>query len=128
MGSVMQRTGVDGVVDGCPGAGWQTGWGDQAAPAASWGVAGVWPVRSLVPVTELAELQHTSDAAAIAEAEAIQARPGPRIPHEVVEAMMGADEATHDAMAAALDARAGEDLPPEQVTALRETIRARRGA
>jgi len=86
------------------------------------------PVAALVPVTELAELQHTSDAAAIAEAEAIQARPGPRIPHEVVEAMMGADEATHDAMAAALDAPAGEDLPPEQVTALWETIRARRGA
>jgi hypothetical protein len=42
--------------------------------------------------------------------------------------MMGADEATHDAMAAASDARAEEDLPPEQVTALWETIRTRRGA
>jgi antitoxin (DNA-binding transcriptional repressor) of toxin-antitoxin stability system len=86
------------------------------------------PVAALVPVTELAQLQHASDTAAIGEAEAVQARPGPRIPHEVVEAMMGADEATHDAMAAALDARAGEDLPPEQVTALWETIRTRRGA
>ena len=86
------------------------------------------PVAALVPVTELAELQHTSDSAAIAEAQAIRARPGPRIPHHVVEAMMGADEATHDAMAAALDVRAEEDLPPEQVTALWDTIRTRRGA
>jgi antitoxin (DNA-binding transcriptional repressor) of toxin-antitoxin stability system len=86
------------------------------------------PVAALVSVTELAELQHTSDSAAVAEAQAIQARPGPRIPHEVVEAMMGADEITHDAMAAALDARAEEDLPPEQVIALWETIRTRQGA
>jgi antitoxin (DNA-binding transcriptional repressor) of toxin-antitoxin stability system len=86
------------------------------------------PVAALVPVSELAELQHMSDSAAIAEAQAIKARPGPQIPHEVVEAMMDADEDTHDAMAAALDARAGEDLPPEQVTALWEAIRASRGA
>jgi antitoxin (DNA-binding transcriptional repressor) of toxin-antitoxin stability system len=86
------------------------------------------PVAALVPVSELAELQHMSDSATAAEAQAIKARPGPRIPHEVVEAMMEADEATHDAMAAALDARADEDLPPEQVTALWEAIRARRGA
>jgi antitoxin (DNA-binding transcriptional repressor) of toxin-antitoxin stability system len=87
------------------------------------------PVAALVPLSELAELQHMSDSAAIAEAQAIKARPGgPRIPHEVVEAMMEADEATHDAMAAALDARVGEDLPPEQVSALWEAIRARRGA
>jgi hypothetical protein len=69
-----------------------------------------------------------SDSAVIAEAQAIKARPGPRIPHEVVEAMMSADEATHDAMAAALAGHVGEDLPPEQVTALWETIRTRRGA
>ena len=86
------------------------------------------PVAALVPPTELAELQQTSDSAAIAEAQAIQARPGPRIPHEVVEAMMDADDATHDAMAAALDARAGEDLPPDEVTALWETVRTRRSA
>lgn len=86
------------------------------------------PIAALVPVTELTELQHASDSAAIAEAELIRARPGPRIPHEVIEAMMGADDATHDAMAAALDARAGEDLPPDEVTALWETIRTRRGA
>jgi len=86
------------------------------------------PVAALVPPTELAELQHASDSAAIAEAQAIRARPGPRIPHEVVEAMMDADDATHDAMAAALDARADEDLPPNEVTALWETIRTRRSA
>jgi antitoxin (DNA-binding transcriptional repressor) of toxin-antitoxin stability system len=86
------------------------------------------PVAALVPVTEFAELQHTSDSAAIAEAQAIHARRGPRIPHEVVEAMMGADEATHDAMAAALDARTSEDLPPGEVTALWETVRTRRRA
>jgi hypothetical protein len=49
-------------------------------------------------------------------------------PHEVVEAMMVADEATHDAMAAALDVRAEEDVPPEQVTALWEAVRTRPGA
>jgi antitoxin (DNA-binding transcriptional repressor) of toxin-antitoxin stability system len=86
------------------------------------------PVAALVPLTELAELQHTADSVAIAEARAVQARPGPRIPHEVIEAMMDADDFTHDAMAAALDARTKEDLPPEQVTALWETIRTHRGA
>ena len=35
-----------------------------------------------------------------------------------LEAMMAADDATHDAMAAALDARADQDLPPDEVTAL----------
>jgi antitoxin (DNA-binding transcriptional repressor) of toxin-antitoxin stability system len=86
------------------------------------------PVAALVPPTELAELQQTSDFAAIAEVQAVRARPGPRIPHEVVEAMMDADDATHDAMAAALDARAGENLPPGEVSALWETIHTRRGA
>jgi antitoxin (DNA-binding transcriptional repressor) of toxin-antitoxin stability system len=86
------------------------------------------PVAALVPVGELVELQHMSDSAATAKAQEIKARPGPRIPHEVVEAMMDADDATHDAMAAALDAHAGEDLPPEQVAALWETVRSRRGA
>ncbi len=86
------------------------------------------PVAALVPVAELAELQQSSDTATVAEAHTIRATPGPRIPHEVVEAMMAADDATHDAMAAALDARTGQDLPPEQVTALWETIRTRRGA
>lgn len=86
------------------------------------------PVAAMVPLTELVELQQASDAAAIAEAEAIRARPGPRIPHDVVEAMMDADDETHDAMAAALDARVGEDLSPVDVAALWETIRTSRGA
>jgi antitoxin (DNA-binding transcriptional repressor) of toxin-antitoxin stability system len=86
------------------------------------------PVVALVPVTELTELQQASDGAAIAEAQALRARPGPRIPHEVIEAMMAADDATHDAMAAALDARAGQDLPPDEVTAIWEMITGRRSA
>ena len=67
-------------------------------------------------------------AAAIAHAVTIRARPGPRIPHQVVEAMMAADDATHDAMAAALDARAGMDPPPDEVTAIWEMISSRRSA
>jgi hypothetical protein len=76
----------------------------------------------------IAELQEALDAAAIVQAQTIRVRPGPRIPHEVVEAMMAADDATHDAMAAALDARTGEDLPPDEVTAIWETISGRRSA
>jgi prevent-host-death family protein len=86
------------------------------------------PIAALVPITELAELQHAFDSAAIADALQIGARPGPRIPHQVVEAMMSADDAAHDAMAGALDARADEDLPPDEVTAIWEAIRARRDA
>jgi hypothetical protein len=54
--------------------------------------------------------------------------PGARIPHEIVEAMMAADDGVHDAMAAALDARAGEDVSPDEVRAIWETITARHGA
>jgi antitoxin (DNA-binding transcriptional repressor) of toxin-antitoxin stability system len=86
------------------------------------------PIAALVPVAELTELQHALDSVAIAEAETMRARPGPRIPHEVVEAMMAADDGMHDAMAAALDARDGENVPPAEVTAIWEAIRARRGA
>src|SRR5262249_20948804 len=57
------------------------------------------PVAALVSSPELIELQHAADTAASAEAEAIRARPGPRIPHEVLEAMMAADDSTHDEMA-----------------------------
>lgn len=86
------------------------------------------PIAALVPVTELTELQQALDAAAIAEAQTVRARPGPRIPHDVIEAMMAADDATHDAMAAALDARAGEDPAPDEITAIWETISTRRNA
>lgn len=86
------------------------------------------PIAALVPVAELADLQHASDAAALAEAATIRNRPGPRIPHDVVEAMMAADDVIHDAMAAALDARAGDDLPPGEVTAIWEAVSARRSA
>jgi antitoxin (DNA-binding transcriptional repressor) of toxin-antitoxin stability system len=86
------------------------------------------PVAALVPVTELTELQQASQAAAIADAQAVRARPGPHIPHEVIEAMMAADDATHDAMAAALDAHAGQDLPPDEVTAIWKMITGRRSA
>ena len=83
------------------------------------------PVAALVPVTELAELQRASDSTTIAEAQAVRARRGPRIPHEVVEAMMSADDATHDAMATILDARSGDDLPPDEVRVIWETISTR---
>lgn len=57
-----------------------------------------------------------------------QARPGPQIPHEVIDEMMDADAALHDTMAAALDARAGEALSAEEVKALWDAIRGRGNA
>ena len=84
-------------------------------------------IAALVPVAELVELQNASDSAAIAEASAVRGRPGPQIPHEVVEAMMVADNATHEAMAAALDACADRDVPAGEVTAMWKSILARRG-
>ena len=66
------------------------------------------------------------DALDVAAAEAIRARPGPRIPHDVIEAMMDASDEAHDAMAATLDARLGEDLSPDSGRELWETVQARR--
>jgi hypothetical protein len=63
---------------------------------------------------------------AVAQAESIRTRPGPLIPHDVVEAMMGADDEVHDAMAAALDAHARENLSPDSVRAMWEAVKARR--
>ena len=83
------------------------------------------PVVALVSVDELNELQAAQDARDIAEAESIRSRPGPLIPQDVIEAMMGADDDAHDAMAAALDAQAREDLPPDSVRAMWEAVRAR---
>jgi antitoxin (DNA-binding transcriptional repressor) of toxin-antitoxin stability system len=83
------------------------------------------PVVALVSVGELAALQASQDAHDIAEAESIRSRPGPLIPQDVIEAMMGADDEIHDAMAAALDAQAGADLPPDSVRAMWEAVRAR---
>lgn len=83
------------------------------------------PVVALVSVGELTELQAAQDARDIAEAGSIRSRPGPLIPQDVIEAMMGADDDVHDAMAAALDAQAGEDLPPDSVRAIWEAVRAR---
>ena len=82
-------------------------------------------IAALVSVAELDELRASHDAVAIAEAEAIRARPGPQIPHDVIEEMMDADDLAHDAMAAALDARAGEDVPPKAVRAMWDAIKAR---
>lgn len=81
------------------------------------------PVAALVSMGDLAELQAVHDAIDIAEAEAIRGQPGPQIPHEVIEEMMDADTALHDAMAAALDARAGEALSTEAVRALWDSMR-----
>lgn len=83
------------------------------------------PVVALVSVGELTALQASQDADDIAEAESIRSRPGPLIPQDVIEAMMGADDEIHDAMAAALDAQAGADLPPDSVRAMWEAVRAR---
>jgi antitoxin (DNA-binding transcriptional repressor) of toxin-antitoxin stability system len=83
-------------------------------------------VAALVPPGELTALQHAADAHAIAEAHAVASRPGPQIPHAVLEAMMTADDATHDAMATALDAHADQDMRPDEVTALWERINTRR--
>ena len=80
------------------------------------------PVAALVSIDELAELQAAQDSADIAVAEAISSRPGPQIPHDVIEAMMNADDQAHDAMAAALDARKHEDIPPETVRAIWDAI------
>jgi antitoxin (DNA-binding transcriptional repressor) of toxin-antitoxin stability system len=85
------------------------------------------PVAALVSLPELVELQHAANTAAITEAEVIRARPGPRIPHEVLEAMMAAHDSTHDEMAAALDALADQELPPDEVTALWKRVSTRRG-
>jgi antitoxin (DNA-binding transcriptional repressor) of toxin-antitoxin stability system len=82
-------------------------------------------VAALVSVGELDELRAVHDAVEVAETEAIRARPGPQIPHGVIEEMMDADDPTHDAMAAALDARAGEDVRPEAVRMIWEAIKAR---
>jgi antitoxin (DNA-binding transcriptional repressor) of toxin-antitoxin stability system len=83
------------------------------------------PVAALVPIDQLTELQAAQDARDIAEAEAIRARPGPRVPQNVIEAMMDADDEAHDAMAAALDGRASEDVPPDSVRVMWEAVRAR---
>lgn len=84
------------------------------------------PVAALISIDELTELQSAQDAHDIAEAQSIHSRPGPLIPQDVIEAMMSADEETHDAMAAALDAHARENLPPDSVRAMWEAVRARR--
>jgi antitoxin (DNA-binding transcriptional repressor) of toxin-antitoxin stability system len=83
------------------------------------------PVAALVSVGELAELQAVHDAVDVAEAEALRARPGPRIPHDVIEEMMDADDLAHGAMGAALDARAGQDVPPAAVRAMWQVIKTR---
>lgn len=83
------------------------------------------PVAALVSIGRLTELQEAEDARDIAEAEAIRARPGPRIPQDVIEAMMDADDETHDTMAAALDASADDEVPPDSVGAMWEAVRAR---
>jgi antitoxin (DNA-binding transcriptional repressor) of toxin-antitoxin stability system len=85
------------------------------------------PVAALVPVDELVELQHALDLVDLAEVETIKARGGPQIPHDVVEAMMAADDATHDAMAATLDARDSEHVSPDEVRAIWEMITTRDG-
>jgi hypothetical protein len=64
------------------------------------------------------------DARDIAEAEAIRWHPAPRIPHDVIVAMMDADDDVHDAMAAALDSRASEDVPPDAVRDMWEAVKA----
>lgn len=83
------------------------------------------PVAALISVGELTELQAAQEARDIAEAESIRSRPGPLIPQDVIEAMMSADDESHDAMAAALDAQARADLPPDSVRAMWEAVRAR---
>jgi antitoxin (DNA-binding transcriptional repressor) of toxin-antitoxin stability system len=80
------------------------------------------PVAALVSVGELAELQAAHDAVEVAEVEAIRTRPGPQIPHDVIEAMIDADDATHDAMAAALDAHDGEDVSPAVVRVMWQAV------
>jgi antitoxin (DNA-binding transcriptional repressor) of toxin-antitoxin stability system len=84
------------------------------------------PVAAVVSMGQLAESQATQDAHDVPTAEAIRSRPGPRIPHDVIEAMMDASDEAHDAMAAALDARSGEGLSPDSVRELWETVRIRR--
>jgi antitoxin (DNA-binding transcriptional repressor) of toxin-antitoxin stability system len=83
------------------------------------------PAAALISVGELAELQAAQEARDIAEAESIRSQPGPLIPQDVIEAMMSADDESHDAMAAALDAHARADLRPDSVRALWEAVRAR---
>jgi antitoxin (DNA-binding transcriptional repressor) of toxin-antitoxin stability system len=80
------------------------------------------PVAALVSISQLRELQAAQDARDIAEAEAIRARPGPRIPQDVIEAMMNADDEAHNAMAAALDLYAEENVSPSSVRARWEAI------
>ncbi|HSV65565.1 MAG TPA: hypothetical protein VLJ59_06620 [Mycobacteriales bacterium] len=62
------------------------------------------------------------------DGEAIRYRRGPRVPHDVVEAMMVAHDVAHDAMAVALDARDGQDVPTGEVRAVWEKIKVRYGA
>jgi antitoxin (DNA-binding transcriptional repressor) of toxin-antitoxin stability system len=81
------------------------------------------PVAALVPIDELTALQHAADTAILVKVDAMRSGPAPLIPQDVIEAMMDADDATHDAMAAALDAHAGTELSPADVTALWERIR-----
>lgn len=83
------------------------------------------PVAALISIGELTELQAAQEARDIAEAGSIRSRPGPLIPQDVIEAMMGADDETHDAMAAALDAQSQADLPPDSVRAMWEAVKAR---
>jgi antitoxin (DNA-binding transcriptional repressor) of toxin-antitoxin stability system len=82
------------------------------------------PVAALVSISELTELQAVQDARDIAVAEAIGVLPGPRIPQDVIAAMMDADDAVHDAMAAVLDSWAGQDVSPDAVRDMWEAIRA----
>jgi hypothetical protein len=81
------------------------------------------PIAALVSIAELAELQAAQDARDIAGAEAIRGRPGPRTPHDVIVAMMDADDDVHDAMAAALDSLATEDVPPDAVRDMWEAVK-----
>lgn len=83
-------------------------------------------VAAVVSVGELTELQAAQDGWDIAEAEAIRARPGALIPHDVVEAMMDADDGAHDDMASALDTCAGVAVLPEAVRGMWEAVIAQR--
>jgi antitoxin (DNA-binding transcriptional repressor) of toxin-antitoxin stability system len=99
---------------------------DAEAGEISYLTRGGQPVAAVVSMGQLAEFQAAQDSRDVAEAEMISSRPGPRIPHDVIEAMMEAGDEAHDVMAAALDARSAEDLSPDAVRELWKTVQARR--
>jgi prevent-host-death family protein len=86
------------------------------------------PVAAIISMAELDELQRAQEASDIAEAQAIVAQGGPKIPNRQVAALLEVDDATYADLIAALRERGGDGIPDEEFMAMVRTRAARHSA